>query len=183
MRNSIKISTIILLFVLICSGDFTTQAQELAARKHGTIKEQLEQANLKNTRQDQIKEMLNYAFQFRGVRYRHGASGPKAFDCSGFTSYVFKKFGYSLDRRSGAQINDGEKIKRDELQPGDLVFFTGRRVSHRIGHVGIVTEVNKENDTFKFIHAACRTGITESQSDETYYRRRYMGACRVISED
>ncbi len=181
MKKTIKVISLMLLLVVVSTA--TVDAQQLNARKHGTVKEQLEQANINNTRQDQIKEMLDYAFQFRGVRYRSGAAGPKGFDCSGFTSYVFKKFGYNLNRTSGGQIYDGEKVSRSDLQPGDLVFFNGRAIGRRIGHVGIVTEVNKEDNTFKFIHAACRTGITESQSDETYYRRRYMGACRVITEE
>ena len=177
-----KILRFVMLLGVVLATVSTADAQQLNARKHGTVKEQLEQANINNTRHDQIKEMLDYAFQFRGVRYRSGAAGPKGFDCSGFTSFVFKKFGYNLNRTSGGQIYDGEKVSRSELQPGDLVFFNGRAIGRRIGHVGIVTEVNKEDNTFKFIHAACHAGITESQSDETYYRRRYMGACRVISE-
>ena len=157
--------------------------QELAARKHGTVMEQLQQANIHNDVDPLVKELLNYAFAFKGVRYRSGMSSPKGFDCSGFTSFVFKKFGYDLNRSSSAQISDGERVERSELQPGDLVFFNGRAVGKRIGHVGIVTEVNKDDNTFKFIHAACSKGITESKSTEPYYSRRYMGACRVLDQE
>ena len=92
------------------------------------------------------------------------------------------RFGYNLTRTSYGQVNDGERVERDELQPGDLVFFAGRAIGRRVGHVGIVTRVNDDN-TFNFIHAACHTGITESRSNETYYSRRYRGACRVIKKD
>ena len=159
-----------------------TSAQELNARKHGTVKEQIEQSAL-NQKQDlpSIDDILTYAFKFRGVPYRHGQMSPRGFDCSGFTSYVFKNFGIKLTRTSYGQINDGRRVNRNELRPGDLVFFSGRGGGSGIGHVGIVTEVQNERD-FKFIHAACHSGITVSHSSETYYSRRYRGACRVVEQ-
>lgn len=174
-----NILSIIAVCIAMLAPAMGAQAQELNARKHGTVLEQINNSNLKQSQTSRVEEILNYAYQFRGVPYRHGMSSPKGFDCSGFTSYVFKRFGISLDRRSCAQINDGKRVTRDDLKPGDLVFFNGRARGHRIGHVGIVTQVNDDN-TFKFIHAACRTGITVSNSTETYYRQRYMGACRVV---
>jgi cell wall-associated NlpC family hydrolase len=104
---------------------------------------------------------------------------PRGFDCSGFTSYVFKRFGINLDRSSRGQISDGVRVQRNDLQPGDLVFFQGRSGRGGIGHVGIVTRVNADN-TFHFIHSACSSGVTESKNTESYYSRRYVGACRVL---
>lgn len=154
------------------------QAQELAPRNHGTVLEQIEKSNLQKSNHSVVQDLLNYAYTFRGVRYSYGSMSPKGFDCSGFTSYVFKHFGYSLNRTSGGQASNGKRVSRNELKPGDLVFFNGRAVGRRIGHVGIVTHVNPDN-TFKFIHAA-HGGVQESHSTETYYNRRYMGACRVV---
>ena len=180
IKNSI---TFFIISVALSAFSFQAAGQELTARKHGTIREQIEQSALNQKQQSRVQEILDYAFKFKGVPYRHGASSPRGFDCSGFTSYVFKRFGISLDRRSGAQINDGRRVSRSELQPGDLVFFNGRAVNSRIGHVGIVTEVDKnKGGGFKFIHAAVRTGITESHSSEAYYSKRYMGACRVVEQ-
>ena len=68
--------------------------------------------------------------------------------------------------------------EKKQLKPGDLVFFNGRKVGKRIGHVGIVTEVDTARGQFKFIHASNSRGVTESHSDEAYYKRRYVGACR-----
>lgn len=129
-----------------------------------------------------IEKMLNFAASFTGSHYRYGATGPKAFDCSGFTSYVFGKFGYALNRSSHQQINNGEQIERGDLRPGDLVFFNGRAVNKRIGHVGIVTEVDSTGDGFSFIHASTSQGVCVSKSDDAYYSRRYMGACRPIKK-
>ncbi len=127
----------------------------------------------------QIDNLLNFAYKFKGVPYRLGANGPHRFDCSGFTSYVFKRFGIELDRSSRGQIFDGVRVKQKDLQPGDLVFFQGRSGRGGVGHVGIVTKVNDDN-TFHFIHSACSSGVTESKNTESYYSRRYVGACRVL---
>ena len=151
------------------------QAQRLTNRKQGTVLEQIEQ----NNRSSVVDQLISYAYRFRGTPYRYGASSPRGFDCSGFTSYVFKRFGISLDRSSRGQISDGVRVKRNDLQPGDLVFFQGRSGRGGIGHVGIVTRVNDDN-TFHFIHSACSSGVTESKNTESYYSRRYVGACRVL---
>ena len=167
------------LAVMMCGG--SVEAQELNARKHGSIREQMQQSNFFNDKNAaQIRELLDYASQFKGTRYRRGSSSPKGFDCSGFTSFVFKKFGYSLNRSSSSQMSNGDPVAKNDLKPGDLVFFNGRRSSgKRVGHVGIVTEVNT-NGTFKFIHSTNGKGVVESQSTEPYYNRRYVGARRVI---
>lgn len=135
-------------------------------------------AAIESGNEEEIRELLDYAATFKGTRYRRGASSPKGFDCSGFTSYVFAKFGYKLNRTSGSQINNGEIVEKDNLKPGDLVFFNGRKVGKRIGHVGIVTEVDSVDGTFQFIHASNSKGVTVSNSEETYYKKRYVSACR-----
>jgi len=128
----------------------------------------------------QRNSILAFAHKFRGVPYRYGASSPRGFDCSGFTSYVFKNFGYKLARRASHQVTNGERVSRDELQPGDLVFFGGRGNGPRIGHVGIVTDVDDNGKDFSFIHASTHKGITVNHSTDSYYRVRYRGACRII---
>ncbi|MDE5674832.1 MAG: C40 family peptidase [Muribaculaceae bacterium] len=129
-----------------------------------------------------ISDLLSEANSHLGKRYRSGAKGPKAFDCSGFSSYVFRQFGYSLGASSRDQYTQGESIEKENLRKGDLVFFTGRNSkSSRVGHVGIVVSVDKEKGTFKFIHASTSQGI-KIDSNDGYYSRRYIGARRVITE-
>ena len=159
---------------------------QLPMKKPGTIKEQIANSSLFNGDEvdKEIADILDYASKFKGTRYCYGSTGPKTCDCSGFTSYVFSKFGYRLHRTSGAQVNDGVIIAKNELQPGDLVFFNGRRAGgSRIGHVGIVTSVDNENETFEFIHASSSQGVVVSKSTETYFNKRYVKACRVIIEE
>ena len=159
---------------------------QLPMQKPGTIKEQIKNSTLFNDEQldPLIADLLDYASKFKGVRYRLGATGPNRFDCSGFTSYVFSKFGYKLNRVSREQVNNGKVIAKNEIQPGDLVFFNGRRAGgSRIGHVGIVTAADNEKETFEFIHASISQGVVVSKSTETYYDKRYVKACRVIENE
>lgn len=79
--------------------------------------------------------LISYAYQFIGKPYVFGAVGPDAFDCSGFTQYVFRKFGRNLSRTTYTQVNEGSYVSRDQLQPGDLVFSRG--TATRPEHVGI----------------------------------------------
>ena len=130
----------------------------------------------------QIDDMLTFAKKFRGVPYRYGQSSPRGFDCSGFTSYVYKAFGYKLHRTASGQVANGKRVDRSNLKPGDLVFFSGRGGGPRVGHVGIVTSVDDNAHDFSFIHASCNKGITISHSSESYYRVRYRTACRVITD-
>ena len=126
------------------------------------------------------REIVKSAMKYLGSPYRSGHMSPKSgFDCSGFTSYIFRQFGYTLHRSSSGQIANGRRVERDDLRPGDLVFFNGRSVGKRVGHVGIVTEV-KGDGKFNFIHSSNGKGVTVSSSEEAYYKRRYVGACRVL---
>ena len=125
-----------------------------------------------------VDNMLDEAFSHLGARYRSGQAGPYAFDCSGFTSYVFKNMGVELSRSSRSQYTQGEPVSKNDLQCGDLVFFTSRGSGKSIGHVGIVVDVDAMNGSFNFIHASLK-GVKVSNSSEPYYSRRYVGARRV----
>ena len=174
IKSKISLSALFVLLAISFTS-FSAQSQQLNNRRQGTVLEQLEQ----NSRNNIVDQVINYAYRFRGTPYRYGAMSPRGFDCSGFTSYVFKRFGIELDRSSRGQISDGVRVKQKDLQPGDLVFFQGRSGRGGVGHVGIVTKVNDDN-TFHFIHSACSSGVTESKNTESYYSRRYVGACRVL---
>ena len=110
----------------------------------------------------------------------YGQSNGKRFDCSGFTSFVFSHYGYTLARSSREQYLEGDSVERGQWQVGDLVFFAGRNGGQsRVGHVGIVVESNGEQ--FDFIHASTSRGVIVSHSTERYYASRYIGARRVLA--
>lgn len=138
--------------------------------------------NLSDESIEMIGDLLKEANSHKGKRYMRGAKGPKNFDCSGFTSYVYRQFGYSLNPSSKSQYFDGEAVDNNDLRPGDLVFFTSPRSQGGVGHVGIVVSADNENHTFKFIHAAVSGGIQVDNSYAPYYKKRYVGARRIISE-
>lgn len=126
-------------------------------------------------------KIVDKARDYIGCRYGAGQMGPKRFDCSGFTSYIYLQFGITLGRSSRDQFLDGDAITDTRgLMPGDLVFFSGTRASDRIGHVGIVTEADPETGCFRFIHAAM-TGIQIDRSDADFYQKRYIGARRIVN--
>jgi len=126
-----------------------------------------------------VNELLDEAFSHIGARYRSGQSSPKGFDCSGFTSYVFKNQGITLNRSSREQYTQGTAVSKKDLRSGDLVFFTSPGSGRRIGHVGIVVDVDPLKGSFSFIHASSNKGVTISSSNEAYYSRRYVGARRI----
>jgi cell wall-associated NlpC family hydrolase len=77
----------------------------------------------------------------RGVPYRYGGSTPRGFDCSGFTSYVYRKAGVSLPRRASQQRRAVMYIPRSQARPGDLVFF--HNSGGRVYHVGLYAGNNR----------------------------------------
>jgi cell wall-associated NlpC family hydrolase len=87
------------------------------------------------------KRVVAEASHHRGAAYKDGAAGPTRFDCSGFTMYVFSRFGKRLPHSSAAQYNAVHHVAKSKLAPGDLVFF--RSSSGRINHVGIYAGAGK----------------------------------------
>ena len=130
--------------------------------------------------ENMLSDLLKEAHKHIGKPYSHGSKGPRAFDCSGFSSYVYKQFGITLNPASRAQFTQGETVKRTELRKGDLVFFSSRRSGKNVGHVGIVVSAD-ESGNFKFIHASLGKGITVDNSTG-YYANRYIGAKRIITK-
>jgi cell wall-associated NlpC family hydrolase len=126
--------------------------------------------------------VINFGKLFLNTPYRYGSAGTNSFDCSGFTSYVYKNFGVDLERSSYDQSTQFPVVEKHEIKPGDLVFYEGRRRNGRVGHVGIVTEI-KDNGEFDFIHASVNRGVIITNSAEDYYSKRFVRAGRVMEND
>ena len=119
-------------------------------------------------------QIAQYALQYVGCPYVYGGSSPSGFDCSGFTTYVMKHFGYSISRTASGQMDNGASISKSELQPGDLVFFNNGNSSKRATHVGIYT------GNGQFVHASTSTtGVIISDLNSSYYSSTYVGARRL----
>jgi len=120
-----------------------------------------------------VADVIATAKQYLGVKYQWGGSTPKTgFDCSGFVSYVFGQNGIILPRVSGDQYTVGTKVAYDDLQPGDLVFFS-LVSSGAISHVGIYLGDGQ------FINASSSKGVTVYVIGP-YWKSHYVGACRVL---
>ena len=125
------------------------------------------------------EQIVSTAMNYLGRPYRTGMAGPRAFDCSGFTSFVYSSLNITLERSSRVQYQQGISVTRDELQKGDLVFFGGSRGGKTVGHVGICVSADG-NGNFQFIHAS-RSGIKiDDYNQSNYYHRRYIGARRIL---
>ena len=129
-------------------------------------------------------QVIAYARTFLGTPYKLGASGPFRFDCSSYTRYVFKHFGFDITAYSAIQFKEGREVPSyRDLQKGDLVFFGKRGSVRNIGHVGIVVSVDKETGGFTFIHASVSNGVVEQSFNHPYFMMRYMGARRILPNE
>ena len=112
------------------------------------------------------------AKKYLGYKYTYGGSSPSTgFDCSGFTSYVFKQYGISLNRTAAAQYSNGVAVSRANLQPGDLVMFGKSGINHVAIYIG----------GGQIIHASTpSTGVRIDSLSTGYYNNNYVGARRVL---
>ena len=118
------------------------------------------------------------AKKYLGVKYVYAGTSPKGFDCSGFTSYVLKKFDVSLPRSSGAQAQSGRRVVLENVRPGDLVFFSGNKKG-KISHVALVFDNTREG--IKVIHSTTSRGvIIENISKSKYWQPKIKYAVNVI---
>jgi len=169
---------LLLLFLLFFTFVSSMAGTHIEA-DHSTNSDTLKIRNFALNHISMTDSVVNYGKIFLNTPYHFGSPGIASFDCSGFTSHVYRNFGYNLEHSSAEQATQFDTIDRTQLKPGDLVFFSGSRRSKRVGHVGIVT-VARENGEFDFIHAAVHSGVTISNSSEVYYTRRFIKATRVI---
>lgn len=115
--------------------------------------------------------LVETALSYRGVPYRNGGSDPNGFDCSGFVQWVFAQHGQRLPREVRDQYQLGRSVDRDDVQPGDLVFF--ETVARGASHVGIALGGHE------FVHAPSSRGVVRVESYSTdYWKQRFIGARR-----
>ncbi len=117
-------------------------------------------------------EIVNTAKSLLGTRYVYGGTTPSGFDCSGFTSYVYKKAGITLPRVSASQFGVGTSVSQSNLQEGDLVFYNN--LGKGPTHVGIYI------GNGKFISAESEGIAISNINDKYYWGKYYIGARRIL---
>lgn len=129
-----------------------------------------------STNSSATMNLISTAKNFIGLPYRFGGTSPTSgFDCSGFMQYVYKETAnINLPRTSSSMAQVGEKVSRDELQPGDMVFFS--HSGGRISHVGMYIGEGR------FIHSpSTGKSISITALNSGYWANKFVTARRVIS--
>lgn len=119
------------------------------------------------------------AYEYRGTPYKYAGTTKSGMDCSGLIYTSFKERDIILPRSSGLMYKEGYKIPLNKAKRGDLVFFkTTNKTKSKINHVAIVTRV--DHGVVKFIHSTSSRGVIESSMTESYWKKAFIEAKRVL---
>lgn len=125
-----------------------------------------------------ISKVVKHAKTFEGTRYKFGGTDKRGMDCSGLVYVSFKEEKIVLPRVSRDMARKGVRIKLNETEEGDLVFFQTNKNRNVINHVGLVLE-NKKG-VIKFIHSTTSRGVIISSMEERYWKNAFVQVRRVI---
>ena len=117
------------------------------------------------------ERLISFLEYWYGTPYRFGGENKTGIDCSAFTSMLMDSvYGIALPRTCRSQYEMGVKLRKEQLEQGDLVFFN---TTGGVSHVGVYLANNK------FVHAGNSNGVAISDLDDAYYKKRFIGATRV----
>ncbi|NER18218.1 C40 family peptidase [Spongiivirga citrea] len=163
----------ITLFCVLCTSCGARRSVGDAGR-HAQTKTVVEENKPVITEENPI---ISTALSYRGTPYKYAGTNNSGMDCSGLVFVAHKAHDIDLPRTSYLMAEQGVRIKNNEIQPGDLVFFRTRKNYRRINHVGLVVEL--VNDDVRFIHATTSRGVLISSLDEPYWKNAYSEARRI----
>ena len=124
-----------------------------------------------------VNNLIRTATDNVGVRYKAAGTTKAGFDCSGLVFSTFKTENIELPRSSSEQSKIGRVIKLDDARKGDLIFFKTNK-SKQINHVGLITEVTR--DEIKFVHSSTSKGVIISSTKEAYYKTSFVQINRIF---
>jgi lipoprotein Spr len=175
MKKIFTLVSFLFLFAVLATGVHAKKNHSVFYKKRATV----------NPDSLSSDDLLSFAQTLLGTRYRAASSDPsRGFDCSGFVSYVFKNFNFTVPRSSSDFKNAGRKINIEDALPGDIILFTGTKSHHphSIGHVAIV--FSNDPGGLKFIHSTSgkEHGVTITAMDNTY-KRRFVQVVRLLKQN
>jgi len=178
--------TLLVLLLIIsfssCKSSKRTKERKTPSTKIVTQKSKKENSKTVSSENASNKSkadnIIDYAKQFEGIRYKWGGTTKSGMDCSGLVFESFKSYNVLLPRISRDMARKGNKIQLKKVIKGDLLFFkTGNRRNY-INHVGLIVDII-DND-IKFIHATTGKGVIISGLNETYWLKAFYEARRIL---
>ena len=156
------------------------------ATSHAQVASPLDSGEVEITARELADQLIEYAETFLGTPYRYGANGPKRFDCTGYTRYVYGHFGFhNLSRSAKDQAKDGREVDISDfhnLQKGDILAIGSRRNPKVVGHAAIFVGLDSTGRDPRFIHASVHGVRYSSMLTESYYANRILGARRILPD-
>ena len=174
---------IVIIFILIISFSSCKSSKRAKNKKTSSteiITKNKKKEAVENTKTSKSKaeNIIDYAKQFEGVRYKWGGTTKAGMDCSGLIYESFRAYNVSLPRISRDMAKRGDKIVLKDVTKGDLLFFkTGNR-RNSINHVGLIISIKNKN--IEFIHATSSKGVITSWLNETYWHKAFAEARRIL---
>ncbi|MHA7942965.1 C40 family peptidase [Formosa sp. 3Alg 14/1] len=186
-----KLSFILCLLICVSSCKSSKRSKSYSSANATTTSKNIEntQSRIDNDRvilapknEAELKslgiELVDFAKQFEGVRYKYGGTTKKGMDCSGLVFETFKAYNIELPRVSRDMAKEGIKIDLEDVKEGDLLFFHTNSRSNTINHVGLV--VTSRIGQIEFIHSTTSKGVITSSLAERYWYHSFKEARRIL---
>ncbi|MCF6306529.1 MAG: C40 family peptidase [Flavobacteriaceae bacterium] len=151
-----------------------TSSKKTAAKSNKKASERTNKSSGSKT----VSNIIKTAKTFEGTKYKFGGTTKKGMDCSGLVYVAYGKEDVNLPRVSRDMAKQGKAVSLKKVTKGDLLFFKTGKSKNRVNHVGIVTNV-KKGEVF-FIHASTTRGVINSSLNESYWRKTFVEARRII---
>jgi cell wall-associated NlpC family hydrolase len=191
MRKIILLLAVLAAFSSCKSSKKSTKQTSVITRTHKNVTEvnpktepsitndtEISSEPIKTTSSNLVTDIIDFAKEFDGVRYKYGGTTKAGMDCSGLVTTVFSAYNIPLPRSSRDMAKEGIPVKVEDVVEGDLLFFKTNGRNNSISHVGLV--VTSRTGLIEFIHASTSAGVIVSSLAERYWYNAFVEARRVI---
>ena len=178
LQNIGKLYILLFCTVLISCG--SNQKAVFASRTHTKKPSRTDQRSktYKKPANPQILNIVDYANSFKGTRYKFGGTTKRGMDCSGLVYTAYLKEDIQLPRRSRDMAKKGVRLRLNQVNIGDLLFFKTGKNKSTINHVGLVVDIMPGQ--VRFIHATSSRGVLVSSLNEAYWNTSFVEARRIL---